>query len=177
MAARTIKANKRRRRTAEEQIADLEAEIERLRARARSLDKFSPEALKEERERLQLTAADYGKLLGVSPLTVYSWEHGRNSPRSRQLEAWLAVRGISEREAHRRLGIDKPRSGFSPEAVLAERERLELSAADYGELLGVSSLTIYNWEKGKSHPREKQERAWLELKGIGKRKAWQLLGY
>jgi transcriptional regulator with XRE-family HTH domain len=50
-----------------------------------------------------------------------------------------------------------------------------LSAADYGELVGVSGLTIYNWEKGKTKPREAQLDKWLTVKGIGKRKAWRQL--
>ena len=57
------------------------------------------------------------------------------------------------------------------------RARLGLSAADYGELVGVSALTIYNWEKGKGTPRPAQLDAWLELVGIGKRDAWERLGY
>ena len=124
--------------------------------------KFSPETVYAERERLELSAADYGELVGVGQLTIYSWEHGRNTPRQAQLEKWLAVRGISKREAWETLGIDgASRSVFSPKAVSAERERLELSAADYGELVGVSALTIYNWEKGKTSPQAAQLEKWL----------------
>ena len=38
---------------------------------------------------------------------------------------------------------------FSARSVKAQRSRLGLSAADYGKLVGVSGLTIYNWEHGK----------------------------
>jgi len=31
-----------------------------------------------------------------------------------------------------------------------------LSAADYGKLVGVSGLTIYNWEGGKAKPRQEK---------------------
>jgi DNA-binding transcriptional regulator YiaG len=41
---------------------------------------------------------------------------------------------------------------FSARSVKAQRRRLKLSAADYGKLIGVSGLTIYNWELGKAHP-------------------------
>ena len=37
---------------------------------------------------------------------------------------------------------------FSARSVKAQRSRLGLSAADYGKLVGVSGLTIYNWEHG-----------------------------
>ena len=59
--------------------------------------------------------------------------------------------------------------------VSAHRERLELSAADYGELVGVSPVTIYNWEQGKSRPQEKQLAAWGVIRGLGKREAWRRL--
>ncbi len=64
---------------------------------------------------------------------------------------------------------------FSPKWVAADRARLGLSAKDYGLLVGVSMLTIYNWEKGTSKPQAKQRAAWAGVRGIGKREAWQRL--
>jgi len=64
---------------------------------------------------------------------------------------------------------------FSPSWVSKHREKLELSAADYGMLVGVSGLTIYNWEKGKTKPRDKQLAGWAEIRGLGKREAWKRL--
>ena len=64
---------------------------------------------------------------------------------------------------------------FSGKWVKADRQRLELSAKDYGLLVGVAGLTIYNWESGKSKPRDKQLAAWAEVRGIGKREAWRRL--
>ena len=58
-----------------------------------------------------------------------------------------------------------------PGWVKTHRDKLGLSAADYGKLVGVSGLTIYNWEKGESSPREKQLLAWGEIRGLGKREA------
>ncbi len=60
---------------------------------------------------------------------------------------------------------------FSPGWVEAHRHRLQLSAADYGHLVGVSALTIYNWEKGKTKPRQQQLAAWAEVRTLGKRDA------
>ncbi|MEO1236483.1 MAG: hypothetical protein AAFX76_06815 [Planctomycetota bacterium] len=60
---------------------------------------------------------------------------------------------------------------FSPAWVKKHREKLDLSAADYGKLVGVSALTIYNWEKEGSSPREKQLLAWGEVRNLGKREA------
>ncbi len=64
---------------------------------------------------------------------------------------------------------------FSPGWVEAHRYRLQLSATDYGELVGVSPLTIYNWEKGKTKPRQQQLAAWAEVRTLGKRDALKRL--
>lgn len=158
-------------------ISDLEREIEKLKKKAAGRSQFSPREIKTERDRLDLSAADYGKLIGVSHLTIYNWEHGRTAPRQKQLQDWIGIRGITKEDAWAQLGLDPTGGGFSPDAIFEERERLELSAADYGELMGVSPLTIYNWEKGKSKPQRKQLDAWLAIKGIAKKTAWKELGY
>lgn len=65
----------------------------------------------------------------------------------------------------------KEGSRYSSRSVKAQRQRLDLSAADYARLVGVSQLTIYNWEQGKSRPRKEQLAALIALRGIGKREA------
>jgi DNA-binding transcriptional regulator YiaG len=60
---------------------------------------------------------------------------------------------------------------FSARSVKAQRRRTGLSAADYAKLVGVSGLSIYNWEQGKSRPRKEQLASLLALRGIGKRQA------
>jgi DNA-binding transcriptional regulator YiaG len=60
---------------------------------------------------------------------------------------------------------------FSARSVRAQRRKTGLSAADYGRLAGVSPLTIYNWESGKSRPRKAQLAALVALRGLGKREA------
>ena len=47
----------------------------------------------------------YGKLVGVSPLTIFNWEKGKNRPQAAQLAALVAVRGIGKREAMQRLKL------------------------------------------------------------------------
>jgi DNA-binding transcriptional regulator YiaG len=64
---------------------------------------------------------------------------------------------------------------FSARSVKAQRQRLGLSAANYGKLVGVSGLTIYAWEQGKSQPRKAQLAALVAVRGIGKREAWKKL--
>lgn len=60
---------------------------------------------------------------------------------------------------------------FSSRSVRAQRRRTGLSAADYARLVGVSGLTIYNWESGKSRPRASQFASLIALRGLGKREA------
>ena len=80
-----------------------------------------------------------------------------------------------QKRAARPAAADANGVRFSPSWVAGHRERLELSAADYATLVGVSSLTIYNWEKGKTRPGREQLAAWGAVRGLGKREAWKRL--
>ncbi|MEN6458037.1 MAG: helix-turn-helix domain-containing protein [Thermoguttaceae bacterium] len=66
-------------------------------------NRFSARSIRAQRRRLDISAADYGKLIGVSAVTVYNWEAGKSRPRKAQFAALVAVRGIGKREALRRL--------------------------------------------------------------------------
>ena len=68
-------------------------------------------------------------------------------------------------------GKRSARAQFSPGALKTSRERLGLSADNYGKLIGVSGLSIYNWEQGKARPRDSSIEALGSIKGIGKREA------
>ena len=85
-----------------------------------------------------------------------------------KLKKQLAARGGKQKPLD-----EEPPSGarFSARSVKAQRRRLKLSAADYGKLAGVSGLTVYNWESGKSRPRNAQLAALVAIRGIGKREA------
>jgi DNA-binding transcriptional regulator YiaG len=74
--------------------------------------------------------------------------------------------GEAEPESHLR---------FSAKGLAAQRKRLGLSAAAVAKLLGVSALSVYKWESGKTRPRAKQIEAIATLRGMGKREAAQRL--
>lgn len=57
----------------------------------------------QHRKRLGLSAADTGKLLGVSALSVYKWEGGQARPRAKYLPAIAALRKMGKREAAKQL--------------------------------------------------------------------------
>jgi ribosome-binding protein aMBF1 (putative translation factor) len=65
--------------------------------------RFSAKSVRSQRRRLGLSADDYAKLVGVSPLTIHHWEQEKARPRKAQLVALVAVRGIGKREALKRL--------------------------------------------------------------------------
>ncbi len=66
---------------------------------------------------------------------------------------------------------DATRVRFSAKGLATHRQRLGLSAADIGALLGVSAQSIYHWEAGKSKPRQQQLAAIAALRKTGKREA------
>ena len=67
--------------------------------------RFSRRGLKAHRIKVDLSAADYAQLVGVSAQTIYNWEHGESKPRVQQLAALLTVRGLGMREALKRLRL------------------------------------------------------------------------
>lgn len=64
---------------------------------------------------------------------------------------------------------------FSAARMSKHRKNLRLSAAEYGRLLGVSAQTVYNWEAGKSRPRQSQLQAIAAVRKLGKRQIKTLL--
>jgi DNA-binding transcriptional regulator YiaG len=65
--------------------------------------RFSAERLAAHRQKLGLSAADYAKLVGASPLSVYKWESGKTRPRQAQIQALAAVRALSKANVQERL--------------------------------------------------------------------------
>jgi DNA-binding transcriptional regulator YiaG len=117
---REIAALKRQVQAQERAIARLKVQERERPGQAQSTEesaekmRFSVRSVKAQRRRLGLSAEDYGKLVGVSPLTVYSWEHGRSRPRNAQFTRLVAVRGIGKRKARQKLEMlktEKPRRG------------------------------------------------------------------
>ena len=108
---REIASLKRQLQKQEKKIAFLENQerkrIEEPQANEEAVEnvRFSARSVAAQRKRLDLSAADYAKLVGVSALTIYNWESGKTRPRQEQLAALVAIRGIGKREAQRRLEL------------------------------------------------------------------------
>jgi DNA-binding transcriptional regulator YiaG len=103
------------------EIAALKRHIATLEAAVKRLSKAQPKAPKQAeeakenlrfradgfgtmRKKLGLSAAQMGKLIGVSPLSVYHWEQGKSRPRTSHLPAIAAVRKMGKKEALATLG-------------------------------------------------------------------------
>jgi DNA-binding transcriptional regulator YiaG len=65
--------------------------------------RYSAKSVRSQRNRLGMSAADYGKLTGVTGHTVYKWEHGTARPRAAQIVALASLRHIGRKEALARL--------------------------------------------------------------------------
>lgn len=82
--------------------------------------RFVAKGFRSQRERLGLSQADFGILLGVSAQTIYNWEHEGARPRNGQLAKIAAVRGIGKREVAERL---KQLAGANGKARPTRRRR------------------------------------------------------
>lgn len=97
------------------QVADLQRKIGSLEKRVSSEGssrevqadargvRFTAKGLRSQRRRLGLSAADYGKLVGVTGQTIYSWERGSARPRRQQVAHIASLRGMGKRQVQNRL--------------------------------------------------------------------------
>jgi DNA-binding transcriptional regulator YiaG len=105
-------------------IARLEAQVKKLgkgAGRAKVLEnaeedsgaalRFRVAGFGALRKKLGISAADMGKLLGVSAQSVYHWETGKTKPRASQLAAISAVRKMGKKAVAAKL------AGSEAEAV------------------------------------------------------------
>ena len=60
---------------------------------------------------------------------------------------------------------------FTAKGLRSQRERLGLAAAEYAKLVGVSTQSIYNWERQTASPRKEQVAVLAALRGLGKKEA------
>ena len=65
--------------------------------------RFSAKSVRSQRRRLNLSASEFARLLGVSAQTIYLWESGRSRPRQAQLQSLVAVREMGRRDAQAKL--------------------------------------------------------------------------
>jgi DNA-binding transcriptional regulator YiaG len=64
-----------------------------------ALQRFSAKGFASHRRRLGLSAAQLGRMFGVSGQTIYLWETGRARPRAKHMQAVAALRSMGRRQA------------------------------------------------------------------------------
>lgn len=72
-------------------------------AETSSRARFSAKGLASHRQKLGLSAEQYGSLIGVSGQSIYKWEAEKATPRASQLAKLVSIRGLGKREAAARL--------------------------------------------------------------------------
>lgn len=103
-----IAALKRRTHALEQQIRKLgkvTAKAIPVEGDGNSAHRFSAKGMAKNRQRLGLSAADFGKLIGASGQSVYHWEEGKSRPREKNVAAIAAIRSIGKKEAAARLEL------------------------------------------------------------------------
>ena len=101
---RDIAQLKRELRAASKRVALLES-LQRQQTQQRAQGakpegkRFSSRSVRTHRHRLGVSAADYGKLIGVTGKTIYTWEQGNARPRGGAFSRWVAIRSLGKRAA------------------------------------------------------------------------------
>ncbi len=67
--------------------------------------RFTAKSLRSQRKRLGFSAESFAKLVGVSGLTIYSWEKGTSRPRKTLLPMLASIRKMGKKEAKARLEV------------------------------------------------------------------------
>ncbi len=120
-----------------------------------------------KREARKLTEPLRGEVKRLKKRTVE--QKAQLSALERKLDGMQAGARLKEKTAQAASGEVKGR--LSPRLIKALRKRLKLSQQQFAGLLGVSAITIGNWEKGKSAPRPELKAKVLSLRGMGRREA------
>jgi len=102
---------------------------------------------------------------------IYRSEIAALKRRAATLEKQIGQLGkkvVGKAESEEGTGLEA-KVRFSAKGLNSKRQKLGLSAAEMGSLLGVSAQTIYNWEAGTTRPRGPQVAAIAALRAMGKR--------
>jgi DNA-binding transcriptional regulator YiaG len=106
-------------------------------------------------------------------ITTYRSEIAGLKRRAQALE--LEVRRLTKTRAKATPAPDAPTSEtarrFSAKGFAKHRQRLGLTAADCGLLLGASGQSIYNWESGEARPQARHLAALAAFRDLGKKAA------
>lgn len=130
-----------------------------MRAAARGESKEAVDALRSELQAIRKSIALLERKLLTGIATSAAGAKGRG--------ARIAMAGR---------GADGRRARFSSALMRKHRDSLGMSRKAYARLLGVSSLSIYLWEAGRTKPRRQTVLAWQDLRKKGARELRAIAG-
>ncbi|TFZ02953.1 helix-turn-helix domain-containing protein [Ramlibacter henchirensis] len=137
----------------------LKQEIARV---ARKVAKPDSDALKKQVAQQRSAVAALKRRIGaLEKLVAKATRSGRGAARN--------VSDVSEE-------AQSERHRFSARGFAKLRQRFGISAAAMGQILGVSPLSVYKWESGKTRPRAQQVEKIAAVRGLGKREVAARLG-
>jgi DNA-binding transcriptional regulator YiaG len=119
-----------------------------------------PQAIRAARWRRGLAIEDAAAIFGVDPSTLWWWENGRKPHRladRARLETFVARQSDADPKPSAEAANEKV-SGNTRDVgamIKARRAELGLSQAAAGNVLGVNSWTVLNWENGYNAPTDR----------------------
>ena len=134
-------------------------EISRI---ARKQIRTETEAQKKASARYRSEIAELKRRL--APLEKAAQLKVKKIAKASRIDVEPVAKAISKTKA----AVKKP---FDAARLRAHRQKLELSAVDMAKLLKVSAVTLYNWELGKTTPRDSQLASIAAVLKLGKRSA------
>ncbi|MEY4712092.1 MAG: hypothetical protein RIS88_1542 [Pseudomonadota bacterium] len=150
------------------------------------ITQVAQKALRSQAQQIKKTTASHDKEIAALQRRIDSLERLVVALRGQRPKA-AGPHGSSRasrtrrpvRAAHRAVAQGQPEDGpalrFSAKGFSKLRQRLGLSAAAMGVLLGVTAQSVYKWEDGKARPRATQLQAIAAVRKLGKRAAAQRL--
>lgn len=133
-----------------------EAEIRR---RLKIAQEDFAKKLKEQRERLRMSARELGEVFGVNPVAVWSWENRGVIPYCGMAIVLQVVEDMEPRKIGSTFGQGNRPPRYSKEEsekfialFKGQRKSLGLTFEKVAKILKVSHAAPYHWESGISHP-------------------------
>jgi len=123
--------------------------------------RLSRKTLRQSLAPLQAASSSHRQQLSALKKQVQALERELAALRKQAGKAAVAPADEETGEKHR----------YSAKGLRSLRARLDLSAEEFGRLIGVSAQSVYNWEAEKTVPRQSQVAAIAGLRGIGKKEA------
>ena len=158
-------------------------------SRRKSRKYFSISMMQDFRKKYFITNETLAKLLGVAFATVERWFMGMNKPSEKNIEAFLALTELSDKQLFALIAEKAPKSlsriekvvpkKYDPQkflkSLLEFRNRNSLSQETIAKLLGCEKGNISKWETGRSAPSFQFVQKFYALEKLSQEKLYALM--